>query len=177
MLITPYKEAREKALFWATQSRESAPWYQHEEIGYNYRMSNVVAGIGRGQLLHLEEHRDKKEAIYRRYEQGLKGLPVTMNPYLSDSKPNFWLSCMWMDADCTVDPMAVMQVLADANVEARPIWKPMHMQPVFVDSDFITVADTPVNEAVFARGLCLPSDIKMTAEEQDAVIEIIRSCF
>ena len=177
MLITPHKAMRDKALFWATQAREPAPWYQHAEIGYNYRMSNVVAGIGRGQLLHLEEHRDAKEAIYRRYEQGLKGLPVTMNPYVAESEPNFWLSCMLIDEDCSVDPMAVMQTLADANVEARPIWKPMHMQPVFADNDFITVAKRPVNESVFARGLCLPSDIKMTAEEQDAVIEIIRSCF
>lgn len=177
MLITPDKAARDKALFWATQAREPAPWYQHEEIGYNYRMSNVVAGIGRGQLLHLDEHRDVKEAIYRRYEQGLKGLPVTMNPYVAESEPNFWLSCMLIDEDCTVDPMAVMQTLVDANVEARPIWKPMHMQPVFANNDFITAADKPVNEAVFARGLCLPSDIKMTAEEQDAVIEIIKSCF
>ena len=177
MLITSDKAARDKALFWATQAREPAPWYQHEEIGYNYRMSNVVAGIGRGQMLHLDEHRDTKEAIYRRYEQGLSGLPIKMNPYIAESKPNFWLSCMLIDEGCSVDPMTVMQALADANVEARPIWKPMHMQPVFADNDFITAADKPVNESVFARGLCLPSDIKMTAEEQAGVIEIIRSCF
>lgn len=177
MLITPDKAARDKALFWATQAREPAPWYQHEEIGYNYRMSNVVAGIGRGQLLHLEEHRDAKEAIYRRYEQGLANLPVRMNPYLAESTPNFWLSCMLIDEDCSVDPMTVMQALADANVEARPIWKPMHSQPVFADCDFITAADTPLDERIFARGLCLPSDIKMTTEEQDGVIEMIRNCF
>ncbi|MBQ3202078.1 MAG: aminotransferase class I/II-fold pyridoxal phosphate-dependent enzyme [Clostridia bacterium] len=177
MLITSDKASRDKALFWATQAREPAPWYQHEEIGYNYRMSNVVAGIGRGQLLHLDEHRDTKEAIYRRYEQGLSGLPIKMNPYIAESKPNFWLSCMLIDEGCSVDPMTVMQALADANVEARPIWKPMHMQPVFADNDFITAADKPVNESVFARGLCLPSDIKMTAEEQAGVIEIIKSCF
>ncbi len=177
MLITPDKAARDKALFWATQAREPAPWYQHEEIGYNYRMSNVVAGIGRGQLLHLEEHRNAKEAVYRRYEQGLADLPVTMNPYVAESKPNFWLSCMLMDDGCDVDPMTVMQALADANVEARPIWKPMHMQPVFANCDFITAADTPVDESIFAHGLCLPSDIKMTAEEQAGVIEVIKSCF
>ena len=177
MLITSDKASRDKALFWATQAREPAPWYQHEEIGYNYRMSNVVAGIGRGQLLHLDEHRDTKEVIYRRYEQGLSGLPIKMNPYIAESKPNFWLSCMLIDEGCSVDPMTVMQALANANVEARPIWKPMHMQPVFAANDFITAADKPVNESVFTRGLCLPSDIKMTAEEQAGVIEIIRSCF
>lgn len=177
MLITPEKPARDKALFWATQAREPAPWYQHEEIGYNYRMSNVVAGIGRGQLLHLEEHRDAKEAVYRRYEQGLADLPVTMNPYVAESNPNFWLSCMLIDDGCDVDPMTVMQALADANAEARPIWKPMHMQPVFANCDFVTAGGAPVDESVFARGLCLPSDIKMTAEEQDGVIEIIKSCF
>ena len=177
MLITPDKAARDKALFWATQAREPALWYQHEEIGYNYRMSNVVAGIGRGQLLHLEEHRDAKEAVYRRYEQGLADLPVTMNPYVAESKPNFWLSCLLIDDSCDVTPMTVMQALADANAEARPIWKPMHMQPVFAGCDFITAADTPVDEYIFAHGLCLPSDIKMTAEEQDGVIEVIKSCF
>jgi dTDP-4-amino-4,6-dideoxygalactose transaminase len=177
MLICDNPEDRKKALFWATQAREPALWYQHEEIGYNYRMSNVVAGIGRGQLQHLEEHRDRKEAIYRRYEEGLKGLPVQMNPYLADSKPNFWLSCMTVNEGVTVDPMEIIRVLDKHNVEARPIWKPMHMQPVFRDCDFVSVSDKPVNEDIFARGLCLPSDIKMTEEEQDFVIEVIRSCF
>lgn len=177
MLITADKKARDKALFWATQAREPAPWYQHEEIGYNYRMSNVVAGIGRGQLIHLEEHREAKEKIYRRYEQGFKGLPVKMNPYLKDTRPNFWLSCMLIDEDCTVDPMDIMNKLNDANVEARPIWKPMHMQPVFKDNDFISVSETSVGEQIFKRGLCLPSDIKMTEEEQDIIIDIIRNMF
>ncbi|MBQ3052764.1 MAG: aminotransferase class I/II-fold pyridoxal phosphate-dependent enzyme [Clostridia bacterium] len=177
MLITNDKKARDKALFWATQARESAPWYQHEEIGYNYRMSNVVAGIGRGQLIHLEEHREAKEKIYRRYEQGFKNLPVKMNPYLKNTRPNFWLSCILIDEDCAVDPMSIMDKLNDANVEARPIWKPMHMQPVFKDNDFISISDTSVGEQIFARGLCLPSDIKMTAEQQDIIIEIIKSMF
>lgn len=177
MLITNDKKARDKALFWATQARESAPWYQHEEIGYNYRMSNVVAGIGRGQLIHLEEHREAKEKIYRRYEQGFKDLPVKMNPYLKNTRPNFWLSCILIDEDCAVDPMSIMDKLNDANVEARPIWKPMHMQPVFKDNDFISISDTSVGEQIFARGLCLPSDIKMTAEQQDIIIEIIKSMF
>ena len=177
MLITADKAARDKALFWATQAREPALWYQHEEIGYNYRMSNVVAGIGRGQLLHLEEHRARKEAIYRRYEKGLAGLPVRMNPYLADSRPNFWLSCLLIDPDCSVSPLDVIARLNEANVESRPIWKPMHLQPVFRDRDFVSAAPTPVGEEVFRRGLCLPSDIKMTEEEQDGVIALLRTMF
>lgn len=177
MLLTEDKAARDKALFWATQAREPAPWYQHEEIGYNYRMSNVVAGIGRGQLKHVEEHRDRKEAIYRRYEEGLRGLPVRMNPYMEEMEPNFWLSCMLIDEGCTVDPMEVMRVLNEHNIEARPIWKPMHMQPVFAKNDFISAYDKAADEDIFARGLCLPSDIKMTAEEQEYVIGVIRKCF
>ena len=177
MLLTEDKAARDKAFFWATQAREKAAWYQHEEIGYNYRMSNVVAGIGRGQLLHIEEHRAAKEKIYRRYEQGLKGLPVKMNPYLPNTQPNFWLSCMLIDEDCKVSPMTVMDTLAALNVETRPIWKPMSMQPVFKAHDFVAVADKPVGADIFARGLCLPSDIKMTEEEQDFVIKAIKSCF
>lgn len=177
MLMSADKSARDKALFWATQAREPAPWYQHEEIGYNYRMSNVVAGIGRGQLIHLEEHREQKEKIYRRYEQGFKGLPVSMNPYLDCSRPNFWLSCLLIDKDCKVTPLEIMDKLNEANVEARPIWKPMHMQPVFADCDFVTAYDKPLCEEIFERGLCLPSDIKMTAEQQDAIIDIIRNMF
>lgn len=177
MLVAKTEEARKKALFWATQSRENAPWYQHEEIGYNYRMSNVVAGIGRGQLLHLEEHRRRKEEIYRRYEEGLKGLPVTLNPYPENCHPNFWLSCMLIDESCDVRFMDILNKLQEENIESRPIWKPMHMQPVFAECDFINIEETPVNEDIFARGLCLPSDIKMTEEEQIRVIEIIKSCF
>jgi len=177
MLITEEKPARDKALFWATQAREQAPWYQHEEIGYNYRMSNVVAGIGRGQLLHLEEHRTLKEKIYRRYQEGFKDLPVTMNPYLKDSKPNFWLSCMLINEGLKVEPMDIINKLNEENVEARPIWKPMHMQPVFSKNDFISIEDKPVGEYIFKHGICLPSDIKMTEEEQNAVIEIIKSMF
>ena len=177
MLFTQKEEDREKAFFWATQSREPAPWYQHEEIGYNYRMSNVVAGIGRGQLVHLDEHRALKEKIYLRYKEGLKDLPITMNPYLPDTVPNFWLSCMLINEDCKVDPIAVMKKLAEMQIDSRPIWKPMHMQPVFAENDFISAYDNPVDEDIFARGLCLPSDIKMTEEEQDYVISAIKSCF
>ncbi len=177
MLITDSEEARKKALFWATQAREPAPWYQHEEIGYNYCMSNVVAGIGRGQLKWLQEHRDRKEAVYRRYEAGLADLPVRMNPYLPDSTPNFWLSCLTVNEGERVTNMQILDALAAENIEGRPIWKPMHMQPVFAGHDFIAAEETSVGEDVFARGLCLPSDIKMTVEEQDRVIACIRSCF
>ena len=176
MLLTDTPEARSKAFFWATQAREPFPWYQHEEIGYNYRMSNVVAGIGRGQLLHLEEHRERKTAIYRRYRDAFRDLPVSMNPYLEDAVPNFWLSCMLIQ-EGKGDPMELLKVLSDHNVEARPIWKPMHMQPVFAGHDFISAGEKAVNEDIFRRGLCLPSDIKMTEAEQDYVIDIIRNWF
>lgn len=192
MLITRNEKQREKALFWATQSREDAPWYQHEELGYNYRMSNIVAGIGRGQLKHLDEHKALKVRIYERYRDGLKGLPVSMNPYLPDTSPNCWLSCMtiapeamcqsvrtgrkaeWKHEAGKTCPDEIGQVLAANNIETRPIWKPMHMQPFYKENDFIS---TGVGEDVFARGLCLPSDIKMTEDEQDTVIERIRACF
>lgn len=192
MLITKKQEDRDKSLFWSTQSREKAPWYQHEEIGYNYRMSNIVAGIGRGQLMHLEEHRELKEKIYKRYEEGLKGLPVKMNPFLKDSRPNFWLSCLtvnedamckqvrtattteWIHEDGKSCPDEIAFKLIEMNIETRPIWKPMHMQPFYAKNAFVS---TGVGEDIFARGICLPSDIKMTESEQDYVIEAIRSCF
>ena len=136
-----------------------------------------VAGIGRGQLMHLDEHRALKEKIYLRYKEGLKDLPITMNPYLPDTVPNFWLSCMLINEDCKVDPITVMKKLAEMQIDSRPIWKPMHMQPVFAENDFISAYDNPVDEDIFARGLCLPSDIKMTEEEQDYVISAIKSCF
>lgn len=173
MLITEDEASRDKAYFWATQSREKAPWYQHEEIGYNYRMSNVVAGIGRGQLKHLEEHRERKEAVYRRYEAAFRSYPLTMNPYLECTRPNFWLSCILLEKDCKVRPMDLYERLNEANIESRPIWKPMHMQPVFAKNDFIHVENKPVDEDIFSRGLCLPSDIKMTEEEQQYVVDTI----
>lgn len=177
MLITDSKETRDKAFYWSTQSREPYPWYQHSEIGYNYRMSNIVAGIGRGQLLHLEEHKAAKEKIYRRYKNGLSGLPVTMNPYMNNTSPNFWLSCLIVDNCSDVKPMDLIKKLDSANIEARPIWKAMHMQPVFGDCDYIYVEERPVCCDIFERGICLPSDIKMTEEEQDFVIETIKKCF
>lgn len=177
MLITENKEKRDKALFWATQAKEDALWYQHNEQGYNYRLSNVLAGIGRGQLHHVEEHRARKEAIYHSYKKKFEKLPVTMNPYLADSVPNFWLSCMMIDVDASIDPMQIIRVLGENSVEARPIWKPMHQQPLYERFDFITVEDSAVDDWIFSRGLCLPSDIKMTDEEQNEVVRIIEQCF
>jgi len=178
MLLSEDEAAIRKARFWSTQSREPYPWYEHKEIGYNYRMSNVVAGIGRGQLLHLEEHRRLKKAVYERYREGLQALPVDMNPYLPCSEPNFWLSCLTIrpEAMARVTPEKLRLALAEENIEARPIWKPMHLQPVFAHCDYITAGDN-VGEDIFARGLCLPSDIKMTQEQQSCVIDVIRRCF
>ena len=178
MFLSDDEEAVQRVRFFSTQAREPFPWYQHEHIGYNYRMSNVVAGIGRGQLLHLEEHRKLKEEIYFRYKEGLKDLPVTMNPYEECSVPNFWLSCMLIDENAIdrVNPEKIRIALEEDNIEARPIWKPMHMQPVYKNNDFITAGDN-VGEDIFRRGLCLPSDIKMTEVQQQRVIEKIKELF
>ena len=207
MLLTDDKAAADKVRKWSTQSREDAPWYNHKEIGYNYRMSNVIAGVVRGQFPHLEEHIERKKEIYFRYKEGLKDLPVSMNPYDEEkSEPNFWLSCLIIDRDamckqgrsdseaCYVSekgkscPTEILETLASYNVEGRPIWKPMHMQPIFKTNSFVTKngifegeeytgSVTSVGADIFARGLCLPSDNKMTNEEQDKIIEIIKSCF
>lgn len=195
MLLTNEKNISDKARKWSTQSRENAPWYQHEEIGYNYRMSNVIAGVVRGQLLHLEEHISRKKEIYERYKNGLKDLPVKMNPYdEKNSEPNFWLSCMIIDGDAMCRqvrddtkalflpekskscPTEILEKLAYFNAEGRPIWKPMHMQPIYRNNEFVSIAGD-VGADIFDRGLCLPSDIKMTNEQQDTVIEIIKNCF
>lgn len=176
MLLSDNGAAIEKARFWATQSREAFPWYEHKELGYNYRMSNIVAGIGRGQLLHLDEHRQLKEDIYHAYEKGLMGLPVKMNPYLPESRPNFWLSCITIDPGSSVTPEQVRLALEAENIEARPIWKPMHLQPLYAANDFVTVGNR-VGEDIFARGLCLPSDIKNTAEDMERIISVIKGLF
>lgn len=181
MLVSNDEEAIKKARKWSTQSRDNAPWYQHSELGYNYRMSNVVAGIGRGQLLHLEEHKAKKQAIYNRYKEGFKDLPVKMNPYMEDTDPNFWLSAMIIDKEIfdqgKVTPETIRLELDKYNVESRPIWKPMHMQPYFQECDFISYENKNIDEDIFARGLCLPSDVKMTEDQQDIVIQIIKNLF
>ena len=197
MLLTDDEKAALLARKWSTQSRESAPWYQHKDIGYNYRMSNIVAGIGRGQLLHLNEHIALKKKIYERYRDGFSDLPVMMNPF--DEKimsPNFWLSCLLIDEKFLCRqvrsdsqalfikergktcPTEILETLLKYNVEGRPIWKPMHLQPIFSNYEFISAQDgEDIGADIFARGLCLPSDIKMTAAQQDVVIEIVRGCF
>lgn len=210
MLLTNDIEQANKARKWSTQSRENAPWYQHEELGYNYRMSNVIAGVVRGQLPYLEQHIAQKKAIYERYKKGFEGLPVSMNPYdEKNSEPNFWLSCMLIDEDAMCRqvrgekdalyikesgkscPTEILETLAEHNAEGRPIWKPMHMQPIFRMNGFVTregngrgtsnayIAGQGVDVGmdIFARGLCLPSDNKMTEEEQETIIEIVRACF
>ena len=196
-LLTDDAEVAAKVRKWSTQSRESAPWYQHEEIGYNYRMSNVIAGVIRGQYPYLEKHIKRKKAIYMRYKEGLRDLPVSMNPYREDeTEPNFWLSCLLIREDAMCEqlrsdkvaryrkspgktcPTEILESFARYNTEGRPIWKPMHMQPLYQSCDWISVQDgVDVGADIFARGLCLPSDINMTPEQQDLILEIIRSCF
>lgn len=217
MLLTDSEEAANKVRKWSTQARENAPWYQHEELGYNYRMSNVIAGVVRGQFPYLEEHIAQKKAIYERYKKGFEGLPVTMNPFDTDnSEPNFWLSCMVIDPDAMCKqvrgeqealyvaeagkscPTEILEAIASVNAEGRPIWKPMHMQPIYRMNGFVTREGNgraktnayisggavgkdgrplDVGMDIFQRGLCLPSDNKMTAEQQEKIIEVIRSCF
>lgn len=210
MLLTDDEAAANKARKWSTQARENAPWYQHEEVGYNYRMSNVIAGVVRGQLPHLEDHIAQKKAIYERYRDGFKGLPVSMNPIdFENSEPNYWLSCMILDKDAMCKqvrgeqdalyvpehgkscPTEILDAIASINAEGRPIWKPMHMQPIyrmnpFVVRDgngrartnaYISGTVTDVGMDIFSRGLCLPSDNKMTEEQQNRIIEVIRACF
>lgn len=210
MFLTNSRADAEKVRKWSTQSREAAPWYQHEELGYNYRMSNVIAGVVRGQIPYLEGHIAQKKAIYMRYKEGLKDLPVQMNPYdAKSSEPNFWLSCLLIDETAMCKqirgeqkalyisepgkscPTEILETLAKYNAEGRPIWKPMHMQPIFRMNPFVTkegngraktnayieggCVDVGMN--IFERGLCLPSDNKMTAEQQEQIIEVIRACF
>lgn len=210
MLLTDSEQDANKARKWSTQSRENAPWYQHEEMGYNYRMSNIIAGVVRGQLPYLEEHLAQKKAIYQRYREGLRGLPVRMNPYdAENSAPNFWLSCLIIDEEAMCEtvrgeqealyrstpgkscPTEILEAMAAFNAEGRPIWKPMHMQPIYRMNPFVTRQGSgrgntnayiagggvDVGADIFRRGLCLPSDNKMTAAQQDVVIEIIRRCF
>lgn len=179
MLVAKDAAVVERARFLATQARDPARYYQHSRIGYNYRMSNVVAGIGRGQLLHLEEHKALKQAIYKRYREAFADIPeISMNPMNPDGDANNWLSCMMLAPDCGVTPNQVMDVLAQYNIESRPIWRPMHLQPVFANQDFIQVKEgLSVAEDIFNRGLCLPSDIKNTAEDMELIISIIRGLF
>ncbi len=210
MLLTNSREGCDKIKKWSTQAREAAPWYEHEELGYNYRMSNILAGVARGQLIHVEEHVALKKAIYDRYKEGFKGLPVIVNPYEPEKAiPNFWLSCILIDREAMGEharsgrkavyrhvagkstPTEILEVLANYNAEGRPIWKPMHMQPYYINNPFVTKDGngrartnayisgevTDVGADIFDRGLCLPSDINMTSDEQMCVIDIVGSCF
>ena len=211
MLLCHSEEDANKARKWSTQSREAAPWYQHEELGYNYRMSNVIAGVVRGQFGYLSEHIEQKREIYERYREGFRDLPVRMNPYdESCSRPNFWLSCLLIDPDAMCEsvrsenrffyksengkscPDEILEALGKLNAEGRPIWKPMHMQPVYRSHGFVTAAGNgraksnayikeeevlDVGADIFRRGLCLPSDNKMTVGQQDAIVKTVRECF
>lgn len=178
MLLANDLDGIKKSRYWATQAREPYPYYYHTEVGYNYRMSNVIAGIGRGQLLHLDEHKKRKKEIYLYYKEKFEDLPIKMNPYEEGiSEPNFWLSCFTINKDIPVTPNDIRLVLESYNVEARHIWRPMHMQPLYEENDFICVEDGSVGEDIFNRGLCLPSDIKMNQEIQEQVICIVRSVF
>lgn len=194
-LLTNDIEVADQTRKWSTQAREKASWYQHEEVGYNYRMSNVVAGVIRGQYNHLEEHISQKKAIYERYYEGFRDLPVKMNPIVSNTQPNYWLSAMIIDKDymCkqTRDdvnatfiaekgktcPTEILDKLASCNAEGRPVWKPMHMQPMYRSHEFVKCGAVDVGADIFERGVCLPSDNKMTEEEQQKIIAIIKSCF
>ena len=211
ILLCENLEDANKIRKWSTQSREDAAWYQHEEMGYNYRMSNIIAGVIRGQLPYLEEHIAQKKAVYERYREGLADLPLEMNPYdAKETEPNFWLSCMLIrpEAMCRQVrgdkealyirepgkscPTEILETLARNNAEGRPIWKPMHLQPIYRMNAFVTQTGNgrarsnayirengfrDVGEDIFNRGLCLPSDNKMTEEQQSGVIELIHQCF
>ena len=180
MLVSEEEEAVKRATFLATQARDPARHYQHSQIGYNYRMSNITAGIGRGQLLHLEEHKARKKAIYEQYKEAFSDIPeITMNPLNPDGDANCWLSCMTIARGSKVTPDMIMDALEEINAESRPIWKPMHLQPVFADCDFIAHNEdgSSVGEDIFNRGLCLPSDIKNTPEDMELIINIVRKCF
>ena len=179
MLLCSDEAKIKRARFLATQARDPARYYQHSTIGYNYRISNVVAGVGRGQLLHLEEHKARKNEIYRQYKEAFADIEaITMNPMNPEGDANNWLSCMTIASDCSVTPDQVMDALAEYNIETRPIWKPMHLQPVFADCDFIQVKEgRSVSEDIFNRGVCLPSDIKNTPEDMELIISLIRKVF
>lgn len=180
MLVSEDEASIQKARFLATQARDPARHYQHSEIGYNYRMSNITAGIGRGQLKYLEEHKHKKQEIYKQYKEAFADLEViTMNPMNPDGEANNWLSCMTIAENSKITPDMVMDALAEHNAESRPIWKPMHLQPVFAGCEFFAHEEQnrPVSEDIFKRGLCLPSDIKNTPEDMAMLIQTVRKCF
>lgn len=176
MIISEDEEKIAKVRFWATQAREKARHYEHKEIGYNYRMSNIVAGIGRGQLKVLDLRIKQKTEMYNRYKEAFKDMPeIEMQPIPENTMPNHWLSVITTKKDSKVKPLDIMVALEKENIESRPVWKPMHMQPVFEKYDFIKVSDEPVSKELFETGVCLPSDTKMTKEEQDKIVNIIKN--
>lgn len=208
LLVNDIEDAN-RARKWSTQAREAAPWYQHEEVGYNYRMSNVIAGVIRGQYEYLEEHISEKKRVYEKYKEGVKGLPVKMNPITEGTEPNYWLSALIINEDAMCKqvrgecdalyikeegkscPTEILEAISSINAEGRSIWKPMHMQPMYRMNEVVGREGTlrcrtnayiageceDVGADIFQRGLCLPSDNKMTAEQQDAIIAVIRACF
>lgn len=175
MLVSDDEEGIKKVRFWSTQSKENVPYYLHKEIGYNYRMSNICAGIGRGQLKVLDERLDKKTKIYEKYKEVLeKDGAFTMIPVPEDSKPNHWLSVAIIN-DESITPTELMDALKAKDIETRRVWNPMHLQPIFEKNDYIKVGEEDVSKWLFERGICLPSDTKMTDDEQEyAINEILK---
>ena len=172
----PEEQAKEriaKVRFWATQAREKARHYEHKEIGYNYRMSNIVAGIGRGQMKVLDQRIKQKRHIFAYYQEHLGDLEgLSFMPLHENERANCWLSVIQLAPDCKVRPLDVMVALEQGDIESRPVWKPMHMQPVFADCDYID--NGKVGESLFENGVCLPSDTKMTDEDLKRICTIIR---
>ncbi len=171
MLVSDDKEKIDKVKFWATQSRDNAIHYQHSEIGYNYRMSNIVAGIGRGQLKVLDKRVEKKKYIFEFYKENLKNIDgIDFMPVNDFAKPNYWLSVITLNGK--IKPMDIINALQKENIESRPVWKPMHLQPVFKDYDYV---GKNVSENLFKTGVCLPSDTKMTDADLQRVCDTILS--
>lgn len=180
MLVSDDEERIQKVRFWSTQAREKARHYEHKEIGYNYRMSNICAGIGRGQLKVIDERIKQKTEIYNRYKEAFKDISeIKMQPVPENTRPNHWLSAFVLDKNSKIKPNDIMDALDAENIESRPVWKPMNMQPVFAKCDFISLEEgkESVGQKLFKNGVCLPSDTKMTEEEQNVVIDIIRRLF
>lgn len=179
MMVSNNEEYTKKALFWATQSRENERHYEHKELGYNYRMSNVVAGIGRGQLEVLDERIAQKKAIFDYYTEAFKNIwDIEMMPICEYNEPNYWLSCITLKEESIIKPIDIMVALENENIESRPVWKPMHLQPFFKDYEFFSAKEgMSVSEDLFNRGVCLPSDTKMTEKDMQRIVSIIEGCF
>lgn len=177
MVVSDDEQAIKKMRFWSTQAREPARHYEHKEFGYNYRMSNICAGIGRGQLPMLNERIAARKAIRHRYEEGLSGLPVKLAPVFPKGEPNYWLTVMTIDDNCTITPEDIIVALEKENIESRPVWKPMHLQPVYKECKFFPHNSDDVSAGLFQRGLCLPSGTLMSKEEQERIIITIKNTF